>query len=112
MVRFNLETLKQYTNISIWLDDDDTRVVPTDYIHCYSVNETIEVIRYCESNGIAINMLDLDHDLGMYAEDGGDAIKLLDWIDETDRRFNFHLHTMNPVGRQNMQLAIDHIMRK
>lgn len=54
---------------------------------------------------------DLDHDLGEYASDGGDAIKLVDWLIETyydkNKHFVFHFHSMNPVGVDNMKRAIE-----
>ena len=50
-----------------------------------------------------IEQLDLDHDLGDYAFDGGDKIKLLDYLAETEQYYFVKLHTTNPVGRENMQ---------
>lgn len=44
-----------------------------------------------------------DHDLGDYACDGGDGIKLLDWLAETRQFLPVRIHTMNPVGRENME---------
>lgn len=55
-------------------------------------------------------LLDLDHDLGDYAKDGGDGYELIKWMIEneyTTNKFKVRLHTMNPVGRQNMQQLID-----
>lgn len=37
-----------------------------------------------------------DHDLGDYAKDGGNGIKLLDWLVEQGLYYKIHLHTMNP----------------
>ncbi len=54
--------------IKIWLDDE--RKAPDGFQHCHSVNETKQKIEECEKNGIVINLLDLDHDLGEYATDG------------------------------------------
>lgn len=48
------------------------------------------------------HLLDLDHDAGDYACEGGDYIKILDWLEATGRNFPVRLHTANPVGRQNM----------
>lgn len=51
-------------------------------------------------------IIDLDHDAGDYASDGGDYIKLLDWLESeniVDERFTFHIHSMNVVGRMNME---------
>lgn len=91
-------------SIEIWLDDE--REAPLGYVHCHSVNEAIRVIQYCRENDIDIDVIDCDHDLGEYAEDGGDAVKLLDWL--VGQRFlpPIELHTMNPVGRENMQRMI------
>ena len=90
---------------NIWLDD--IREAPTNFIHVQSVNEAKSLILKLENDGIKINCLDLDHDLGDYANDGGDAIKLVLWLAETERFYPIKLHTMNPVGRQNMQALID-----
>ena len=30
-----------------------------------------------------IELIDIDHDAGIYAQHGGDYIKLLDWLEET-----------------------------
>lgn len=60
-------------------------------------------------------LLDLDHDLGDFAEDGGDAYKLILWMIEngyTTEKFKFRLHTMNPVGKENMQQLIDRYFYK
>lgn len=89
----------------LWLDD--VRTAPSGYIHVHSVNEAKFVIQNAESRGITDLILDLDHDLGDFAGDGGDGIELVKWLAETNRRYKVNLHTMNPVGRQNMQAIID-----
>ncbi len=86
--------------MKIWLDD--IRKAPKGYVQTYSVNQTKTVIEEAEQNGTEIEVLDLDHDLGDYARDGGDAIKLLDWLIERGTFYPIHLHTANPVGRANM----------
>lgn len=105
--------------MKIWLDD--VRPAPEGYILCKSVNEAKRkileaedevnfAIKQCLSNRIynwTIEVIDCDHDLGDYAYDGGDGIKLLDWLAETKRFYPIELHTMNPVGRENMQRLID-----
>lgn len=92
-------------HIKIWLDDE--RPAPIGFIHCHSVNEVKNKIYQCERDRVYIDLLDLDHDLGEYAKDGGDGIKLIDWLAETERFYKINLHTMNPVGRENMQREID-----
>jgi len=53
-----------------------------------------------------IEIIDIDHDAGDYATDGGDYIKLLDWFEETGRSYPIRIHSMNPVGVQNMRAII------
>ena len=91
-------------DVYVWLDD--IREAPYGYVWVKSVNQAKKVIKELEELGFTI-FLDLDHDLGDYAADGGDGIKLVDWLDETGRHYLTKLHTMNPVGRQNMQAIID-----
>lgn len=92
-------------SVKIWLDDE--REAPSGYIHCHSVNEAISRIKFFEKHSVAIEELNLDHDLGDYAKDGGDAIKLLDWLCARETFYKILLHTANPVGRANMQRTID-----
>lgn len=91
--------------MKIWLDD--IREAPNGYNWVLSVNKVKQLIIDCENSGIAIDELHLDHDLGDYASDGGDAIELVKWLAETERHYKIKIHSMNPVGRQNMQALID-----
>ncbi len=55
-------------------------------------------------------LIDLDHDAGDYVSEGGDYIKLLDWLEAkniVDTGYNFHIHSMNVVGVQNMRTIIE-----
>lgn len=98
--------------MKIWLDD--TRRAPFGYLHCHSVNDAIQLIEnfllmFKVSGGkdfYKIELIDCDHDLGDWAADGGDGIKLLDWLEEKGYNFPIRLHTMNPVGRENMRAVI------
>ena len=90
------------------------------YIWCRSVNEAKAYIEFVEHrnrrygvhtmNGVdeesEIELIDIDHDAGDYAEDGGDYIKLLEWLEETKRNYPIHIHSMNPVGVSNMRAII------
>ncbi len=87
--------------MKIWLDD--LRPVPQGYEGVKSVNEAIALIEEAEKAGIDIEVLDIDHDLGDYYTDGGDAIKLLDWLAERETFYPVEIHTANPVGRENME---------
>ena len=90
--------------MKIWIDD--VRPEPSGYVRCKSVNETQRMILDAERNGLPVEVLDLDHDAGEYEPDGGDYIKLLDWMAETGRKYPVKLHTANPVGRANMERLI------
>lgn len=96
--------------MKIWVDD--VRPAPEEYLWCKNVNEAIETIKFTEylnqlrPDRKVLELIDLDHDAGDYANDGGDYIKLLDWLEETGRNYPIHIHSMNPVGVENMRRII------
>lgn len=106
--------------MKIWVDD--VHPAPIGYIWVKSVNEAIERIEdseirvgmldhnnlLCEEDirELSIDVIDLDHDAGDYAHDGGDYIKILDYLEETERNYPIRIHSMNPVGRENMRRII------
>lgn len=98
--------------MKLWVDD--VREAPQGYRWVRSVYEAKVVIRNHEtmlkaSGGkvrYQIELIDIDHDAGDFASDGGDYIKLLDWLEETGRNYPIHIHSMNPVGRENMRAII------
>lgn len=55
----------------------------------------------------SIELIDIDHDAGEYAQYGGDYIKLLDWLEETGRDYPIRIHSMNSVGCANMRRIIE-----
>lgn len=71
-----------------------------------SVEGAKSAILVAEAIGEKFELIDIDHDAGEYAFDGGDYIKLLDWLEETNRNYPIHIHSMNPVGVQNMRNII------
>lgn len=94
---------------------DDVRPAPAGYVWCKSVNETIATIKnvnwnnnamYDGTNYEPIELLDVDHDAGDYYCDGGDYIKVLDWMAENGHSYPIHIHSMNPVGVANMRCII------
>ena len=91
--------------MKLWIDD--VRPAPQGYIWCKSVGQTKQVIRANELRHETIELLDIDHDAGDYAFDGGDFIKLLDWMEFTNRSFPIRIHSMNPVGVENMRRIIE-----
>lgn len=86
---------------------DDLRIAPTGYVAALSVNQCKDIIEKAEKNNDIIEIIDLDHDLGDYAYDGGDAIKILYWLIERETFYPIAIHTANPVGRENMQKTIE-----
>lgn len=126
--------------IKIWVDDE--RPAPEDdYCHYKfkSVNETLlnlgSIIRGMQafSKLGTTYLLDLDHDAGEYADDGGDYINILKalsqpWIKDllcfTEDDLNedyrgkpwtkdyldvikVHFHSANPVGVKNMRAIVE-----
>lgn len=117
--------------MKLWIDD--IRPAPGGYFWCKTVKGAKQLIIYNE-NGIArykrfleesnelpswqlegilgaieeytIELLDIDHDAGDYASDGGDYIRLLDWLEETGRSYPIRIHSQNPVGVENMRRII------
>lgn len=100
--------------MKIWLDDLRPAPLGYGYIWVRSVNEAINCIKnheimFKKSGGkhiYRVELIDCDHDLGDYAYDGGDGIRLLDWLEFHGYNFPIRLHTMNPVGRDNMRSII------
>lgn len=110
--------------MKLWIDD--VRPAPEGYVWVKSVNEAIIKILKTELETLLIEdglrqgqytqpcgevlasierieLIDIDHDAGEYACYGGDYIKLLDWLEETGRNYPIHIHSMNVVGRMNME---------
>ena len=79
--------------MKLWIDD--LRPAPAGYYRCFSVNETIQRIEALElmfqkSGGkkyYAIEVIDLDHDAGAFAKEGGDYIEILNWMERTGRNY-------------------------
>lgn len=118
--------------MKLWVDD--VRPAPDGYKWAKSVNEAITLIKASENSVerhmryadkafrdhdyqlrninyniadmVDIKLIDIDHDAGDFVYDGGDYIKLLDWLEETGRNYPIRIHSMNPVGRENMRRII------
>lgn len=107
--------------MKLWLDD--IRPAPEGYVWCKSVNQAKSWLMDFEARREAlihiidrtvdiaklpqIEAIDVDHDAGDYATDGGDYINFLNWLEETGRNYPIHIHSMNPVGIQNMKAIIE-----
>lgn len=91
--------------MKLWIDD--VRPAPKGYVWIASVNDAKNFIETNESKcSHEIELIDIDHDAGDFAIDGGDYIKLLDWLEETGRNYPIRIHSMNVVGVQNMRAII------
>ena len=98
--------------IGLWIDDirDCPQLIYKNtnikWTRAKSVKEAKYYIQYMESIGHPYDLISTDHDAGEYVKDGGDYIRLLDWFEETGRNYPIRLHSMNPVGIQNMRRVI------
>lgn len=106
-------------NYYIYVDDirdDDTwyrqNLTGHDWLPyiCRDYQQTIDMLGVADINNIII---DLDHDLGegnemddTLAPSGYDICKYI--VENHIPLVGFHLHTMNPVGRENMRQLLTH----
>ena len=100
--------------IKFWIDD--VRPAPSGYTHIKSVDEFLLNFYKAIADNIKIDLISFDHDAGDFFYKGGDYIKCLDIIEEYSRtseeakqivnQINFNIHSMNPVGRANMERII------
>lgn len=98
--------LRRIKLIKIWVDD--VRPAPAGFVWCKSVNQTKAVINdyVRQHSSYDTILIDLDHDAGDYFKDGGDYIKILDWLEEqqiVNANYFFKIHSQNPVGVMNMK---------
>lgn len=94
--------------MKLWVDD--IRPAPEGWYQARSVNVAKEMII---ANWENIEMLSIDYDSGDYNKFGGDYINILKWLEEAEYQCNrkivtflIHIHSMNPVGVQNMRNII------
>lgn len=90
--------------MKLWLDD--MRPLPTEpgWVLARSVNEAIEIMKK-----ETVSFASLDHDLGYFASEGGDGVKLILWMAENESwpTEGIQIHSMNPVGAQNMMALVE-----
>ena len=96
--------------MKIWVDD--IRPAPEGWYQARSVNVAKEMII---GNWENIEMLSIDYDSGDYNKFGGDYINILKWLEEEEHKTNkkivtfpIQIHSMNPVGVQNMRNIIQY----
>jgi hypothetical protein len=103
--------MKGVNIIKLWIDD--VRKPPSnEWIWVQSVVQAIPTIYMYERNMHDDTIIiDLDHDAGEFVKYGGDYIEILNWLERegiVDTGYFFHIHSMNPVGVQNMKAIIEH----
>ena len=91
-----IETIRSY-------EDNYENASSTQKEHYEKYIKPIMVARITDNT---IEVIDCDHDLGIYARFGGDGIRLLDWLEETGRNYPIRIHSMNPAGAENMRRII------
>ena len=89
--------------MKLWIDD--MKPAPEGYAHAKSVNEAKNILLYREAlcatllpNSVVVDIIDIDHNAGNYASDGGHYIKLLEWLEETGRNYPIHIHSDNQIN--------------
>lgn len=104
--------------MKIWIDA--TRPAPDGYRCIKSVDKAKEFIISCEKaaktanqylifklvDHYMIELIDINHDAGDYASDGGDYTKLLDWLKDTGRNYPIHIHATNPLEIEKLRESI------
>ena len=90
---------------------DDVRPIPFGMVGARSSAQAIQIIA---TKGMPSG-ISFDHDLG----DDDTAMVVVNWIIEKDTQSNFtfipegfdyYVHSMNPIGRQNLQSKLDNYM--
>lgn len=86
----------------MWLDD--IKPAPPGWVWVRSSNETIALLQ-----AGPVEFLSLDHDLGIYVEDGGDGVAVTDWLAEHGHwpTGGVRIHSQNSVGVPTMLTTID-----
>ena len=95
---------------NLWIDD--VRPAPKGYTWIKTVSAAINTCieeSYLSSSGkmcLYLGDVSLDHDAGKFGPP--DYIHFLEWLEEKQQAegwqidATFHIHSMNPVGRENM----------
>ena len=92
--------------MKLWIDDIRPAPNLETYFSVVSVDQAKMIIEFGERSGFPVDLIDIDHDAGEYAQYGGDYIEILNWLEETGRSYPIRIHSMNPVGRGNMRRII------
>ena len=89
--------------MKLWLDD--IRPAPEGWVWAVSVDKAI----YFITSSNLFEEASLDHDLGDYANEGGNGVQLTDWMAEKNiwPENKIRVHSANPVGVKTMLATID-----
>lgn len=90
--------------MKLWIDD--VRTAPEGYVWVKSVNEAKKLLHIAINCDKEIELIDIDYDAGDFANDGGDYIKIFDWLERKMLSIPIRIHSMNPVGVENMRRII------
>ena len=95
----------------LWVDDlrDPPNRADERYVIARSVNEAKRLIEELPW----FDVIDLDHDAGIYAAEGGDYINILNYLEARAHKgykvkCAFRIHSFNTVGYVNMKTIIEH----
>ena len=102
------------SKIGLWVDDVRSPIDNfyykgelVDWTWVKDVSSARSRIQEHEIYSYQYDLISVDHDAGDYAKDGGDYIRLLDWLEETGRNYPIRIHSANVVGVQNMRRIIE-----
>lgn len=92
--------------MKLWIDANQP--APDGYIWAKSVNEAKWILYGRMITNQPIELVDMNHDAGEFASEGGDYIELLNWFEEyMICYFPIRIHSQNPVGIANMKRIIE-----
>ena len=92
--------------MKLWIDD--VRPAPDGWVWAKTTNEALRYITSCCDD---IEQMSIDHDAGVNSF-GGDFVNVLNEMERLSRLdkiivgFPIHIHSMNPVGVENMHRII------
>lgn len=95
--------MNYFNNFYLYVDDQREPLMEYDY-WAKSYNEAVSALKTYHSPSHTALLLDLDHDLGE-EKTGYDIAK---WCIENNITGIFRVHSMNPVGRKNIEELLTH----
>ena len=90
--------------MKLWIDDVRQAPNGSEWVWLRSV---AEVKSFIDRYYAQIDLIDIDHDAGDFVNSGGDYIRVLDYLESNHYDdIPIHIHSMNPVGVENMRRII------